>query len=113
MNKNTVVITVKGEGVSPCKNNTCSSAQGIVLARRAAIVDAYKNLAEKIYGIKIEGRDTVQNMILQNSELKSYVEGQIKGANIEKEYYKDGVYVIFMSLKINVQEWNNYINSSY
>ena len=104
-------LEVTGVGVVPC-NGACSTAQAKVMARRAAIVDGYKALSEKLYGIKINGRDTVKNMILQNSSIRAYVSGLIRGANIEEEDFKDGVYSVVMSIKINVKEWNKFIKSN-
>ena len=101
-------LEAEGVGVPPCEG-TCSTALAKVMARRAAILDAYKALAEKMYGIRINGRDTVKNMMLQNSTLRSYVEGLIRGAQIEDEEFKDGIYKVTMSVRINVKEWNNYL----
>jgi hypothetical protein len=103
-------LEAKGVGVPPC-NGTCSTAQAMVMARRAAIVDAYKALAEKMYGIQVNGRDTVKNMILQNSQLRAYVYGLIRGAQIEEEDFKNGVYSVVLSVKLNPQEWNRYIEN--
>lgn len=108
----TLKIEASGVGVPPC-SGACSTAQAKVMARRAAVLDAYKALAEKLYGIKINGRDTVKNMILQNSNLRAYVSGLIRGAQIEDEEFKDGVYKVTMSLKINVKKWNKYLLRHY
>jgi len=105
-----MVFEAVGRGVAPC-NGACSAAQSMVMARRSAIVDGYRALAEKVYGIKINGKDTVRNMALQNSNIRAYVQGLIKGANIEEESYKDGIYKVVMSLKINENDWKNIINS--
>jgi len=111
-NKTSIItIEASGVGVTPCEG-ACSVAQARVMARRAAIVDAYKSLAEKMYGIKINGRDTVKNMILQNSNLRSYVSGLIRGANIVEEDFKNGIYSIVLSLKLDVNEWNKFIKNN-
>ncbi len=110
-NQCVIVLNAEGQGVSPC-NGTCSMAQALVLARRAAILDAYRNLAAKMYGIKINGKESVQNMILQNSELNAYVSGLIRGANIEKEEFKNGIYTVYMSVKLDVKKWNKFLNNN-
>jgi len=100
-----------GKGVTPC-TGACSVAQAKMMARRAAILDAYKALIEKIYGIRINGRDTVKNMILQNSSLRAYIEGVVRGATIVEEEFKDGVYTVVMNLKLNVTKWNEYLQNN-
>jgi len=104
-----VVLTTKGEGVAPC-NGTCNMAQALVLARRAAILDAYRNLAAKIYGIKIKGKENMKDMMIKNSQLEAYVDGVVRGAKIDQEKFKNGIYTVVMSVKINVKNWNTYIN---
>jgi len=111
-NKNSCieVINATGIGVTPT-TGVYSQPQALAMARRAAILDAYKSLAEKLYGIKVNGKDTIRNMVLQNSDLKAYVNGLIKGANIEEESYKNGMYKVTMSIKINVKDWNKYLQN--
>ena len=110
--KKTCILTieVKGVGVPPC-NGACSLAQARVMARRAAILDGYKALVEKLYGIKVNGRDTVKNMILKSSTLRSHLEGVIRNAVIEDESFKNGIYKVTMSIKVNVKEWNKYLQN--
>jgi hypothetical protein len=111
MKKSCVIkLEAKGVGVVPC-DGACSKPEAVAMARRAAILDAYKALAEKMYGIKINGRDTVKNMILQSSTLKAYVDGLIRGADIEDESFKNGIYTVTMNVKIDVNEWNKFLQN--
>jgi hypothetical protein len=105
-----LVLESEGKGVVPC-NGSCSTAQAKMMARRSAIVAAYRNLAEKMYGIKINGRDTVKNMVLKNSTIRAYVEGLIRGANIVDEDYKDGIYSVVLNLKLDVRKWNEFLKN--
>ena len=111
--KRSCVLTIeaKGVGIVPC-DGACSAAQARVMARRAAILDGYRALIEKIYGIEINGRDTVKNMALQSSFLRAHIEGLVRGANIEEEEFKNGVYSVVVSIKLNISEWNRYLASS-
>jgi hypothetical protein len=104
------IITLEGEGIGVAPTNTISVAQATAMARRAAILDAYKVMVEKLYGIKINDRETVKNMVLQNSNLRSYLEGVIRGASIVDENYQNGLYKVRMSLKVNVRDWNKYLS---
>ena len=104
------VITLESEGIGVAPTNTISVAQATAMARRAAILDSYKVMVEKLYGIKINDRETVKNMVLQNSTLRGYLEGVIRGASIVDESYKDGLYKVRMTLKVNVRNWNKYLS---
>jgi len=105
------VFTIESSGQGVVPSNVTSVAQAKAMARRAAILDAYKALAEKIYGIKINGKDSVRNLMLQNSTLRAYVNGIIRGANIDEESFKDGIYTVTMSVKIDSDYWNKLINN--
>ena len=105
-----IKVEAKGVGVVPC-NGTCNTAQAEAMARRAAILDAYKALTEKLYGIKINGRDSVKNMILQNSNIRAYVEGLIRGASVEEENFKNGMYSVRLSVKIDTRKWNKFLKN--
>jgi hypothetical protein len=109
---NNCIINVETEGIGVAPTSSISPAQATAMARRAAIIDGYKALTEKLYGIKINGRETVRNMVLQNSNLRSKIAGVIRGAVIEEEEYKNGMYRVVMSLKFNVKNWNKYLKEN-
>ena len=67
--RNTVVLSVVGQGVAP--SSTISPAQASALAKRAAVADAYRLMAEKVNGVRIEGRDYVRNMVAKRSEVRT------------------------------------------
>ncbi len=110
--KHNCIITVEASGIGVAPISSISPAQATAMARRAAILDGYKALTEKLYGIKINGRETVRNMVLQNSNLRSKIAGIIRGASIEEEEYKNGMYKVIMSVKLNVRNWNRYLRNN-
>lgn len=69
--------------------------RGNVLARRAAIVDAYRLLGETIQGVQIDSETTVQDLVLQNDTVKARVSALIKGAVVVDEgANEDGSYFV-------------------
>jgi len=95
--KNRVLrFRVIGQGVSP--TNTISPAQAIALARRAAIADAYRQLGERISGVQVEGRDKINNMVVNSSSVRTYINALIKNAKIVDMRSKDGLYEVEMEV---------------
>ena len=62
-NWNTGVIQVTGMGVAN-PNMSVSPAHLSMMARRAAITDAYRQLAEMVNGVQVDAETTVEQMIL-------------------------------------------------
>ena len=84
-----VRISAIGMGVAP--RFAHSPAQAYALAKRAAMVDAYSLLAERVGGVRIEGKDTIKNMEVTRSEVRAYVQNSIKNAEIVETKFKDGM----------------------
>ncbi len=94
---------VTGEGIAP--QNTISPAQAIALAKRAAVADAYRQLGAKLYGVKINAKDTVEDAALKDSKIITQVNGLIKDAYIVDTSFKNGLYRVKMELKIDSKTW--------
>jgi len=97
------VFAVNGEGIAP--QNTVSPAQAMALAKRAAVADAYRQMAEKLYGVQINAKDTIKNAALYDSRIVSQVNGIVKDATITETSFKDGLYKVRMELKMNGARW--------
>ncbi len=96
-------FVVVGEGIAP--RNTISPAQALALAKRAAVADAYRQLGAKLYGVKVNAKDTVRDAALKNSSITTQVDGLIKDAYIADSSYKNGLYRVKMELKIDSKTW--------
>lgn len=72
-------------------------ARGNVLARRAAVVDAQRNLAEMIQGVQIDSDTVMENLVVSSDVVRSKVSAMIKGARIVDEGVNaDGSYFVKM-----------------
>ncbi len=103
VNQKERVFGVTGEGIAPL--NTISPAQALALAKRAAMADAFRQLGGKLYGVKINAKDTVEDAALKDSRIEAQVNALIKNASIVDTSYKDGLYKVTMELKMNEARW--------
>jgi hypothetical protein len=112
LNKNNVItLSVIGQGVSP--EHTISNYQALALAKKAAIADAYRMLAEKLNGVKVEGYDIVKNMVVQRSQVKTCVSSMIRHANIVETKCAKDFCEVEMELKVVGSKWYPELVSSY
>lgn len=74
---------------------TYSSGQKEILALRAAKVDAYRRLLAIIEGYRIESQTTVRDFVVANDEIRSRLDGYIRGAKeVSQRIEPDGTAVI-------------------
>lgn len=99
----TATFTAFGDGVPPL--DTYSPAQARALAKRAAITDAQRQIATKLFGVKINAKDTVKDAMLKSSVIEARVHGLVKNAAIVDEQYKDGLYRVEMEVQMDKATW--------
>jgi len=75
------ILTAMGYGTSDMFSNY-SPAQRRLMGMRASKMDAYRNLAEQIYGVRIHGHTTVSAMAVQNDSYRAYIDAFLKGARV-------------------------------
>jgi hypothetical protein len=97
--QNELVITVTGQGVAP--SVTASPAQALILAKRAAMIDGYRLIAERVNGVQVEGQDTIKNMMLTQSSTKTSVEALVRGAKITNTTFKEGLCEVEMEIALS------------
>ena len=91
-------IRVEGLGIAPTGT---SGTQAEALARRAAISDAYRQLAEQTSGVRVDAVTTVENLMLANMTVRTQVNALIKGAAIvEEKQQRDGSYTVTLELPV-------------
>lgn len=70
-----------------------------LMAIKASKLDAYRELAEQVYGQKVDGDMTLANLIVTDNSLRTSVEGVIRGARVVKSYpVGDDTYATEMEL---------------
>lgn len=75
--------TIKAAGYAVIGvQNHKSAPQQRLLAIRAAKVDAYRGLAEQVYGMRLDAHTTVSDMTVISDTFRTRVEGVIYGATL-------------------------------
>lgn len=76
--------------------------QGKLMAQRAAQVDAYRNLAESIKGVRITASTRVENFVTVSDEIRASFNGFIRGAQvIGSKYHPDGYVEVSVQVDMN------------
>ena len=79
-------------------------AQQRLMAMRAAQVDAYRNLAEQVYGFRVWGGTAVSAFATQNDSIRTYVDAFIRGARlVNMTSIADGNFEATVELEVTPQ----------
>jgi len=103
--QDTRIITLEAVGLGVAPEKTISRVQAVALAKRAAIIDAYRQMGEKLHGLKIEAKDRMVNSVLQDSVVNTRLNSLVKNANVVDSTYEDGLFQVRMELKIDGERW--------
>jgi len=111
INWTTGTISATGYGIEP-SNKKPTVAH--LLACRAAIVDAQRNLLESFQGVRVSSTTLINNYMLTNDKIKSSVEGTIKGATIKsKENLNNGTCKVVLQAPLRGNAANSIYQSLY
>lgn len=98
-----LTLSAVGMGVAPEK--TISPAHALAMAKRAAIIDGYRQLGEKLHGVRLNGQETVKNMIMTNSTVQTKLNSLLRNANVVESTYEDGLFQVKMEVVIDGKRW--------
>ena len=95
-----LIVTLNATGYGAINTAACngecdrvSPAQRKLLAMRASRLDAYRAMAEQVYGLRIEGGSTVGSLALKDDSFKVYIDAFIRGARVTNSVQReDGTY---------------------
>ena len=88
-------------GLLQAQTVVSSPAQAKLMAKNAAIRDAQRNLAETIYGIRIDSRTTVRNFITEDDRIRSSVQAILRGARVvDTRWEDDGTCTVEMEVPV-------------
>jgi len=96
-------VSVVGQGVAPM--HTASPAQAYALAKRAAVADAYRLIAEKVKGVRVEGDDLIKNMMVKRSTVRTTVRAMVKNASVVETQFKDGLCEVEMEVLLSYSDF--------
>ena len=101
-------IYVIGKGAAPNDENL-TEVQRYLLAERAAILDGYRKLAEKLQGFIVTTLTKAGDFVINMDLVKVQTEALIKGAEIEKiEHNENGVCTA--KIKIEIPKKNKIVS---
>ena len=109
------VLQATGYGTVTEQHDHLSEPQRRLLAMRASKLDAYRTMAERVYGTAIVGNTTVENLVVQNDRFRSYVDTYVYGARVvSQDPLPDGSWETtvemvldegFRNCLVNEQDW--------
>ena len=96
---NSGIITVEGYGTPPDRAKT--PTKRFALARRAAIIDGYRALAETVRGVYVSSNSTVKDLEVESDVIGARVESLVQGARIvSQESLPDGGCKVIMQINM-------------
>jgi len=95
-----IKIRVTGYGAPP--KSFYPDPQRRLMAMRAAKIDAYRSLAERVSGLQIWGGTTIGDMVVEKDRFRVYLDTHLTGAKVITESgQEDGTYETVVELKVD------------
>jgi len=104
-----IVIRVVGRGVEPADGTPIEKK---LMAERAAVIDGYRQLAERLAGMIIESRSSVGNNSLSLDQVMIEANAYLRGAQISTITYQAGFATADVKLYLEPRESRYYIKSN-
>ncbi|MCF6438118.1 flagellar biosynthesis protein FlgP [Pseudoalteromonas luteoviolacea] len=75
-----------------------TDSEKMLMAIKVSKLEAYRELAEQVYGHQLNATTTVRGVVAQNDGLRSQVQGVIRGARVLKSYAVGDIYTTELEL---------------
>lgn len=96
-------VKVRSTGYGAPPKSFYPDPQRRLMAMRAAKIDAYRSLAERIYGVQIWGGTTLGDMVVERDRFRVYLDTHLRGARVVAENLnEDGSYET--EVEVNVDQ---------
>jgi hypothetical protein len=90
---------IRGIGYAPISlQKSEHETQRMLMAIKASKIAAYAELAEQVYGQQVSSKATMADMLIENQQLTSSVQGVIRGAKVVKSYPVGDTYTTELQL---------------
>lgn len=106
--KRTFPVTVTGKGVSP---NSGYIERDLLMADRAATIDAYRNLSERISGLLVEAYSRQGKFITDRDVILSETSSYIRGARVMDVIHEGGISTATVRINLPIARFNWYYNN--
>ncbi|MGE4517941.1 MAG: hypothetical protein AB7E04_00350 [Desulfobacteraceae bacterium] len=104
-----ILITETGKGLAP-ENGTPMEQK--YMAERAAVLDGYRRLSERLAGLIVQANSKAGNGSLAEDEIQVVAKSYMRGANIEEINYQGGIATAEIKLYIKPRK-EVYYNSIF
>ncbi len=95
------VIRARGNGVEP-NDPSMSPPEKALMGKRAAKLDALRNLLEQVYGVAVRSKTTVRDFVTQSDDMKARVSAFVRGARVVSERsLGDGSYEVEVEIDMD------------
>ena len=91
---------IEADGYGLPAETAGTAAQERLTARRAAIADAQRVLAEQLATVQVDAETTVQDAALKSDVVKTKVSMLLEGSRVIKESYEDGAYRVTVAVPL-------------
>lgn len=102
-----ILITEMGKGLAP---ESGSPMEQKLLAERAAVLDGYRKIAERLGGLILQANSKAGNGTLSEDQIKVFTKSYMRGANIEEVIYHGGIATAEIKLYIKPRKEVYYNN---